>query len=500
MSVFSNTVECYKQTVGRYVCDAGGVWRPVSFALFGLVVLVGVGLVRFGDLNADEGFYLLSARLIADGKVLFHDFGITQPPGLSWVYSLLLDFLGWDLLGVRLAGLMLTVVSMLIAICALKARYGWLVVVFFLALLLSSPGWLAFVTKGKTYALTGLATACVTALAISERTGWTQWVMFVVLAAIGCLTRLSSVVFFLMFVLWFLRFGSSVSVRVIAVIGALIGGVCLVALVCWGNVNVAKFWMVDFHTAAAAGRSLSYRWLGLFQLAPWWILVIPACCFAWKRDSAVFVAAIASLLAIVANVAPSHGYGEYATPFVVPSAIVTSIMFYGRFHYDLRSHVRASVLMPALACFVVCNWFAFPDLDYSVLDDAADAARFVRESVEPSQQMIATMPEVAVAAERKVPLSLVMGKFAFSESLSDEMAISVGMVTPQQLGSLMADENTAGLILSAYPSWNFAWSMPELRFTSNDALDVIRRVIGEEYYLAYNNKNYVVFLRKGPGI
>ena len=53
-------------------------------ALGGFLALIALGLwfVRFGGLNADEGFYLLAARLVADDLVPYRDFGITQPPGI----------------------------------------------------------------------------------------------------------------------------------------------------------------------------------------------------------------------------------------------------------------------------------------------------------------------------------------------------------------------------------------------------------------------------------
>ena len=90
-------------------------------ALMALVVLAGAA-VWMGALNQDEGWYLYSANLVAEGKAPYRDFFYTQGPLLPIVYS---AFVGiWrsgGILGARLFTLAIGLVGVAFAV-ALAAR------------------------------------------------------------------------------------------------------------------------------------------------------------------------------------------------------------------------------------------------------------------------------------------------------------------------------------------------------------------------------------------
>lgn len=50
--------------------------------------VLSVANLRLGDLNQDEGWYLLAARSVSEGKLPYRDFAFTQGPMLPMVYSL----------------------------------------------------------------------------------------------------------------------------------------------------------------------------------------------------------------------------------------------------------------------------------------------------------------------------------------------------------------------------------------------------------------------------
>jgi 4-amino-4-deoxy-L-arabinose transferase-like glycosyltransferase len=53
----------------------------VTYLIFSLVYLIA------GRLNSDEGWYLMAARLVAQGKVPYFDFVYTQPPLIPYLYA-----------------------------------------------------------------------------------------------------------------------------------------------------------------------------------------------------------------------------------------------------------------------------------------------------------------------------------------------------------------------------------------------------------------------------
>ena len=70
--------------------------RRWTTSIFLLALAAGLGLTGanfyFGDLNQDEGWYLLAARNVSDGKLPYRDFAFTQGPMLPVVYSLATPF------------------------------------------------------------------------------------------------------------------------------------------------------------------------------------------------------------------------------------------------------------------------------------------------------------------------------------------------------------------------------------------------------------------------
>src|SRR5882757_8790153 len=54
-----------------------------------LLLVATVGVVRFRRaIDGDEGFYLMAARLISEGRHLYHDFFFIQAPVLPHVYAM----------------------------------------------------------------------------------------------------------------------------------------------------------------------------------------------------------------------------------------------------------------------------------------------------------------------------------------------------------------------------------------------------------------------------
>ena len=75
--------------------------------LVAILAFIGLGLYLGlnSALNADEGFYLMASRLASQGYRPAVDFGYTQGPVLPYVNIPWLALFGYDLEGIRLAGL-----------------------------------------------------------------------------------------------------------------------------------------------------------------------------------------------------------------------------------------------------------------------------------------------------------------------------------------------------------------------------------------------------------
>jgi len=166
--------------------------------LLGFYVLSAALFVAYREINVDEGWYLMAAREVAQGHVLYADFAYPQAPGLPYVYGLLLLPFGYGLLagriltallGVAGAGLTAWLAARLPADGTLKgdARAGLLA----LALLALLPYTIAHYTSTATYSLASLF-LLIALLAASARRREAIWGFVALVAAVAAFgTRLS---------------------------------------------------------------------------------------------------------------------------------------------------------------------------------------------------------------------------------------------------------------------------------------------------------------------
>jgi len=128
-----------------------------AFWLGALIYLASaVFLLFWRALNLDEGWYLLAARLVKAGKILYVDFNYTQGPVLPYVYAALSPSWRLDLLVGRLITCGLGIGCTALAVLIARRIYGPRASL--LALWVMALGWFAIGQYAyvATYALAGL--------------------------------------------------------------------------------------------------------------------------------------------------------------------------------------------------------------------------------------------------------------------------------------------------------------------------------------------------------
>jgi len=127
----------------------------------GAFFVLGAAAVWMGGLNMDEGLYLYTANLVAEGKTLYRDFFFTQGPMLPYAYSTLtVIWKTWGLLGARIFTLTLGAAGILFAMTLARRlvpdEKKGMVSLIVLLLLGCNLYHLYYVAIPKTYALAGL--------------------------------------------------------------------------------------------------------------------------------------------------------------------------------------------------------------------------------------------------------------------------------------------------------------------------------------------------------
>jgi Dolichyl-phosphate-mannose-protein mannosyltransferase len=75
---------------------------PQTILVFLVQFSIFLAISRFRLVDGDEGFYLLTSRLVTEGKLPYHDFLLTQMPLLPYVYGVWMRFTGMTWLSARL--------------------------------------------------------------------------------------------------------------------------------------------------------------------------------------------------------------------------------------------------------------------------------------------------------------------------------------------------------------------------------------------------------------
>jgi hypothetical protein len=130
--------------------------RPVfAVVLVQLPVFAVLGMLRTVD--GDEGFYLLAARLVYEGRLPYVDFMYTQMPLLPYVYGLWMKLFGFNWYAGRLlSALLATTLGTLVFVYAERTFKNQRLAQVGLFLFVTSAFTLAWDTVVMTYALSGL--------------------------------------------------------------------------------------------------------------------------------------------------------------------------------------------------------------------------------------------------------------------------------------------------------------------------------------------------------
>lgn len=457
-------------------------------------------------ITGDEGFYLLCGHLTADGQKPYADFGFTQPPAFLWLCARMLPLLDWSVSGIRTLNVILICLSLTFASLHLYQSKGPLAALLVWILAIASPGWIDASVLGKPHALGGLILTMASIVVLSTHRIAVRWGLFLLLASFGCLTRFTLAPYFAICFLLLLVETPTWKWRSAAIIVFILSAASIIYSIHGGNWEGFYFWTIDYHMLRVLppkgdGRIPAYmHMLDGWRHAPMvWIALILSLLIR-RTDRKTRVASLGLVITALSVVSTERSYGDYATPFV-PAAIFLLATIVGPKFDDFR-HIRLwPVLFPI--CMVIVVWFGWsnrpvlsvhPDRNY--LKCVAETAAFVKQHLIQGSQVVSSVPEIPVEARLRMPLKLSMGRFSLSETIDQQRADRIGVCTPIDFFQFLKDRDTKAFIGSTQAFNNFAFSIPEIYYTSEYFISQFQILLETQYSLCHVNSHYVVFLRK----
>lgn len=462
-------------------------------ATAGGFIALALYLVLNGKLNADEGFYLQASKLVQAGFRPYKDFGFTQGPLLPYVDVPWLQLFGYDLTGQRLTSFAWLFVSISVGVGWLLRLRGPTAATLFLILLIGSPNWMAYMVKGKTYAFASLAVTVGVAIWFAPWSKRIRWSAFVLTAGLGLGARYPLAAFFLPAALIMLLQIDGARAKVAAIAFAFACAACELYWFGRGAWDNFYFWTVQFHRESLFAFSLDQRFGEAFRSAPglWIFGVLSIVRAAVMRNLRELSIQLSLLIGVLANLCTRTTYAEYAFPFVPALAMLSAESW-------RQSLQRGPLLVLSAVLLVFAGWSRAPDMGSEILVPPAQVAAFLKSTVPTDSVVVASMPEIPVAAGLRTPLELAMGKFSLTEEMDPFIARKRLMVTPDSLCALMQNPSTQAVVLSMGYNWSFYWSVPSYRPLSSDAQELIRKTIATHFRLAVVNAEYIVYIKKNP--
>ena len=477
---------------GKFGCLAICVWA--------LALVVAGANIFLGNLNLDEGWYLLAAVNVSAGKMPYRDFFFTQAPLLPRVYGWLLPFWGGNgVLGGRILTFLVGLNAAWLATIAVRLYVPLRrchAAAFTVFMLLACNVYHSYFTViPKTYAL---ASFCLTLgllfLSLIRKCG-DRGRNACALAAFGgfwlaaaASTRLSLGIALPIAGLWLLaahrRHGFA---WFFFGLGGFLGlGLFLLpyALRDWDAFVFANF----FH-GARAGGGIALLAGSVSRLArnylPVALLALASAAVAWRTGWTPFrraLRATAPLLAVFAGIFLVHvlspfPYDDYQVPGMPILVCVIASLFWNVLpEADDASEARSQrvLLAAVLAVSALCaftsplneSWVMVrKDRFWVEMKKEPDLAklrrvgRALREGCE-GRELLTTDTYLAVEAGAPVPAGLEMGPFGYFPDLDDEKARRFHVLNRNLLAELAA---TTGAKCAAFSGYAFAMAAPEMR-------------------------------------
>jgi len=449
-------------------------------------------------LNADEGFYLAASEAALRGELPYLNFGYTQMPLLPLLNAPLLALAGMDLTGLRASSVLWTLLSLAAAYLLMGGKQRPLQATLGLAALLLCPSLLAFLSIGKTYAASQAFLLLASSALVLPGRPIPRLLWLSVFGTLAVGTRSTCAPAILILWLGFLALNH----RACGWRPLLLIPLATAALLVGPFVALAPdsfwFWNWEFHRAAERPLHPEGLLTDLWHLSPSLCLATllsPVLLRAsWRSDRSACLILVSAVGALLINLLVFGNYAEYATPYALPVLAGCVRLLSTAFPKRPSWLGGACVALLLGTCLLWAK--APPNEEHQALQSAARASEFLGSHTAPGTPVLASMPELPVAAGRPLLFDLVMGKFGVTDELPAERAAKLGLSTLRELQWAVASRHAGAVVLTKYPRWNFIWTLPSYNSSPLQRQRFLWH-LGTNYDLAYQDTLYLVFLPRG---
>ncbi len=300
------------------------------FFAFLVYFSLGIIFVIFGQVNADEGWYLYASRLVYEGQIPYQDFAYTQTPLLPYVYGIVYKFISPSLYAGRITTFLLTTIALFLSL-HVSWRYEKkraLIITLWLWVTFSYGIYYHAITK--TYALLTLLFTLTFFVLSSSIKSDKKAILITTLVLLATLTRLSAL-FFALPIILYLFIPATKKVKLIMISLSLLV-VAWMMFLAYPNFDVVRWNLLTHHTGQWGDALLYEKFLRIFTeripllltvFIGYFLLAILLLVIGYKEikqyfllHKEIFITLIALMFFAVSHFASGGFHREYFTTFM----------------------------------------------------------------------------------------------------------------------------------------------------------------------------------------
>lgn len=450
-------------------------------------------------MNRDEGWYVLSGRLVLAGRVPYRDFPYFQAPLVPYVFALPQLLFGSTLLVGRVLAAALGAVAIGIVAHLARRLGGREAAAVALVLLLVTPDYLLATTTARSEAL--VIPLVLAALLVALRwpdgfVGFAVPPLLLLLASAARLTCLPAFVLAVGYCYWRARPSRRELVAGAALLAA--GAVALSApflLLDWRHTlfdvwgaQAARNGQFQLEPRNLATQVVSRIWFAKLAATSFFVVIVPMvvlAAVAWERwrqgwrpsrpglhgdrlSNYLLMTVFALLLWL-----PFAPFDHQESRYFIPSFAVLSIVVAdGAIRASRGAFGEVARFLPPLFAALLAAHVLFQlpvalellDARHPQLQETGQAGAYIRSLVPEGERFLTLNPTLAVAAGRDVPPPLEMGQFAYWPALDSDAARRRDVVNRALLSKMMRDPSLRVIAFEDYDLnliWDTSSDVPE---------------------------------------
>jgi len=453
----------------------------------------------WGQINADEGWYLYASKLVYSGLLPYKDFAFTQTPLLPYVYGLPQIFFPQSIYLGRITSIVFSTIAFILSITIAK-KFGGKTAATITALLGATFTYgIYYQSIVKTYSLTTfLFMLAFFVLPAKPQHTWKS-ILAVIFVLLASFTRLSAI-FFATPVIVYAFISSNSRDRLI------ISAACLFVLVyflsfvlrntdsaLWGLILHHSMQWGDLTIMEQVSQILSFRIpaliiVFLFYIILWGTLTLTSLKQAKNSTKPFWVLLTVTtglLLFTIPNLISGGFYTEYFVPFVFVSFPITGIVYaktYPNQGKYLKAFINLALLFAIIFGFIRGgNSFIDTSGGSSPIEETRKVASHVSKNSDPSDQIfVLEALWLAVESNRQVLPNMTMAQFSYYD-VETAKAKRLHLVNSQMIFDHIKTK-TPKLVILTEIDWDI--------LMSTSRYENIQQALEENYLLIYSQDNF----------